>query len=396
MGIRGLMKMIRHYAPNAVTEKEYSSLSGSVVALDMLLTMYKFMIAMVGPENNNTNTNHIHGLLCKINNMLKYGIIPVPVFDGKPPLIKRETLQERRNKKKSAKQSLRKIEQQNIHLSSDDTDKAKFNKRCSNISNQHIADAKKVIELFGFISVQAPEEADSQCAALNASNFVDAVVTEDMDVLAFGTNKMLRKFSNKNKVVEINYKEVLDGMKITKEQFIDLCIILGTDYCEPIKGLNITTTYDLYTKCGNMMDFITEINRINQELLDIDQPPKYKVPDDFVTRWQLAKEYYMTSAHVIDPAELVDTKNASEVTYWTKPDKAKLMDFLCGDNKLDIIKVSNLVDYAVNRFEEYMEFGYLVPDWSTINGPSRRAICQTHRYEKQKFVVLGKPGYKKT
>ena len=94
MGIKGLMKMIKQYAPSAIIEREYSSLSGSIVALDILLTMYKFIIAIRNKGDDMKTSDgkmksHLYGLLCKIHNMLKYGIIPVAVFDGKAPVIKK-------------------------------------------------------------------------------------------------------------------------------------------------------------------------------------------------------------------------------------------------------------------------------------------------------------------
>ena len=242
--------------------------------------------------------------------------------------------------------------------------------------------------MFGFLSIQAPEEADSQCAALNVSTFVDAVVTEDMDVLAFGTNKMLRKFSNKNKVLEIDLKTILKEMKFNKEQFIDVCIILGTDYCKPIKGLNINTIYEIYTKCGNMIEFVNELSKINIELTAIGKEEKYKIPKNFITRWKIAKEYYMTSASVIDPAEFVDNKlkKLKGLQYWSKPNKDKLIEFLCGDNEFDINKITHIIDYSIKRHTEYINNGYITTDWNEIN---RLHVSKKHNIKN--FVVLGKP-----
>lgn len=390
MGIKGLMKMIRHYAPDAVIEKEYASLSGSVVALDILLTMYKFIIAIRGnggdiKTNDGKMKSHVYGLLYKIHNMLKYGILPVAVFDGKAPTIKKETIRDRCDRKKLAQKKLKFIEN---NSSNNSDEKIKFYKRSFNISEKHINDAKKMMELFGFLSIQAPEEADSQCAALNVSNFVDAVVTEDMDVLAFGTNKMLRKFSNKNKVVEIDLKNILTGMKLNKEQFIDICIILGTDYCKPIKGLNINSIYEIYTKCGNMYDFINELSKINVELVLTGKEPKYKIPKNFITRWRIAKEYYISSAFVIDPVELTNNKmkNSKSPQYWSKPNKEKLIKFLCADNDFDVHRVTQIIDYSIKRYTEYITNGHLSPDWTEIN----KSYCPK-KHNSQNFVVLGKP-----
>ena len=264
-------------------------------------------------------------------------------------------------------------------------EKIKFYKRSFNISEDHIVDAKKIMELFGFLGIQAPEEADSQCAALNVSNFVDAVVTEDMDVLAFGTDTMLRKFSNKNKVIEIDFKKILAEMKLNKEQFIDICIILGTDYCKPIKGLNVNIIHDVYTKHGNMEDFIKELSDINTDLIAKGEEIKYKIPKNFMTRWKIAKEYYMHSAFVIDPAEFTSNKIMVK-NYWSKPNKKKIIDFLCGEKDFDVTKVTNIVDYVIKRYNEYEKNGYIATDWEEIN---KNTI--NRKRNKNKFVILGKP-----
>ena len=446
MGIKGLMKMLKHYAPNAIIEVEYASLSGSVVALDILLQLYKFIIAIRGngddiKTKDGRMKSHLYGLLCKIHNMLKYGIIPVAVFDGKAPTIKKETLKDRCCRKKNAVKKLKKIQEEEKNNNnkdnnnnknnnnnkdnnnnnkdnnnnknnnnnkdnndSNDTDKSddtsscsstdsmtekiKFYKRSFNISENHIIDAKKIMEYFGFLNIQAPEEADSQCAALNVSNFVDAVVTEDMDVLAFGTTKMLRKFSNKNKVIEIDFKKILSEMQIDKDQFIDICIILGTDYCKPIKGLNINTLHDIYMKFGNMEDFVKELDSINTKLIAEGKEIKYKIPKNFMVRWKIAKEYYLSSAFVIDPIELINNKIMRK-NYWSKPNKNKIIEFLCTDNDFDVAKITRIVDYAIKRYNEYIKKGYIETDWCEIN--KKKSYNNNKKQKSADFVVLGRP-----
>jgi flap endonuclease-1 len=403
MGIKGLMKMIKCYAPNAINECNYISLSGSIVALDILLTMYKFIIAIRNggsdmETNNGKMKSHLYGLLLKIDNMLRYGIIPVAVFDGKPPIIKKEALRDRYRRKKEAIKKFKLLKKNHNKYNTDnekmdsENEQIKFYKRSYNITEICMNDAKKLIEMFGFLSIQAPEEADSQCAALCKSEFVDAVVTEDMDVLAFGTNKMWRSFSSKNKVLEINLNTILTDMKITKEQFIDICIILGTEYCKPIKGIEFETIYKKYIPCNNMEEFIEFLNKENAQLLAQGEEIKYFIPKNFLLRWKMAKDYYLSSASVIDPMEFVNNANIDYLKdnryYWSKPNKQKILDFLCKEHDFNINQVTQIVDYAIKRQKEYIKNGYIMSDKTEINN---RHYGKNIKYTRDNFVVLGKP-----
>ncbi|KAF5803721.1 putative spleen exonuclease [Helianthus annuus] len=61
-----------------------------------------------------------------------------------------------------------------------------------------------------------------------------------MDSLTFGAPKFLRHLmdpsSRKTHVMEFDVSKVLEELNLTMDQFIDLCILCGCDYCDSIKG----------------------------------------------------------------------------------------------------------------------------------------------------------------
>lgn len=69
---------------------------------------------------------------------------------------------------------------------------------------------------------------------------VYAIATEDMDALTFATPRLIRHLcaaqSAKLPIEEYDYDKVLEGLKLTADQFVDLCILCGCDYCGSIKG----------------------------------------------------------------------------------------------------------------------------------------------------------------
>ena len=68
-----------------------------------------------------------------------------------------------------------------------------------------------------------------------------AVGTEDMDALTFGTPILLRHltFSEARKmpIKEFHLAQVMEGFGMKPEEFVDLCILLGCDYVDKIKGI---------------------------------------------------------------------------------------------------------------------------------------------------------------
>lgn len=69
---------------------------------------------------------------------------------------------------------------------------------------------------------------------------VYAIATEDMDALTFATPRLVRNLcaaaSAKLPIMEYEYEKVLEGLKLSADQFVDLCILCGCDYCGSIKS----------------------------------------------------------------------------------------------------------------------------------------------------------------
>ena len=90
---------------------------------------------------------------------------------------------------------------------------------------------KELFEIMKVPFITSPMEAETMCSDLNKRNFVDAVASEDTDCLAYGAPCFLSKLKHyDSSCVQIDYNEVLDALSFTKEQFLDLCILLGCDY----------------------------------------------------------------------------------------------------------------------------------------------------------------------
>ncbi len=183
-------------------------------------------------------TSHISGLFYRNLNFLSLGIKPVYVFDGRPPSLKTAEIEKRKQTKKDATIKYEKA------LSEGKYDEArKYAQQTSVLRDEMVGDSKKLLELFGIPSIQAPSEGEATAAHLTATGKAYASASQDFDSLLFGARKLVRNFTNsgkrklpnRNTTIEVE-PEIIDLSKtlaelgVTREQLVDIGILIGTDY----------------------------------------------------------------------------------------------------------------------------------------------------------------------
>ena len=162
----------------------------------------------------------------------------------------------------------------------------KLEKQTAPITKEHSQMAKEILEILGVPCYQADGEAEGLCAFLAKTGVVDAVLSEDTDVLAYGTPFFLSKLDLKTEEVMLTaFQDLLTSMNFTEEQFRDMCILLGCDYNERVKGLPPTklctkhathTHYKNTTSIGSksavcMIDVYKSLDAIEPHLIDGDK-----------------------------------------------------------------------------------------------------------------------------
>jgi len=278
MGIKGLAKLLSDEAPDSVKLVPLKSLHGRKVAIDASMAIYQFLIAVRQTSATNpaavlTNaagetTSHIQGFFNRTIRFLTEGMRPAYVFDGKPPNIKSHELVKRREKREKATRELEKAKEEgNIE------EQDKQSKRLVRAGQKENEDCKKLLRLMGVPVIEAPCEAEAQAAALCLAGKVWAVGTEDMDALTFRTPILLRKmtFAKADDIHQMDYKKALMGLGLTQPQFVDLCILLGCDYCDSIRGIGPKTALKLIREHGCIETILENLDR-----------NRYGVPDDWV------------------------------------------------------------------------------------------------------------------
>jgi flap endonuclease-1 len=328
MGIKGLTQLIADFASGAMKDMDIKAFFGRKVAIDASMSIYQFLIAVTRAEgagltdSDGEVTSHLMGFLYRTIRMAENGIKPVYVFDGKPPVMKSGELAKRAERRAEAEKGLAEAQEKG-----DMEGAEKFQKRLIKVTKQQNDECKRLLSLMGMPYIEAPCEAEAQCAAMTKAGVVFASATEDMDCLTFGSNIVLRHLTaseaKKLPIREINLDRVLSSLELQRDEFIDLCILLGCDYCDSPRGIGPKRAVSLIQKHKS----IEEIMKHKSSL-----PTNVQFPEnwEFEEARRLFKE-----PDVSDPMKL-------EVK-WSNPDEEGLIKFLVDEKGFNLDRVKNAV-----------------------------------------------------
>ena len=321
MGIKGLTTLIKTSAPSAIQTQNLHHLTGKKVAIDASLFMYKMLINMRNANqsyltsNNGKVVSHITGIFYKTANYLALNITPIYVFDGKPPSNKGDTIKARQERVATSKLAM--------EQATSEEDKNNLEKQTIRLTKEHVDDIKQLLELMGVSYVQAHGEAEAYASEMCRKGMVDYVVTEDKDTLAFGCPRMIRtcldkSIKRKDIISIIDLDAVLQGFELTYDEFLDLCILCGCDYCENIPRVGNKTAYTLIKKHRSIESILPSVKNI---------------PDDYETKYKESRELFKMYHDKLDLHHL-----SIHHSNW---DLEKLYTFLVNDCSMSEKRVQN-------------------------------------------------------
>lgn len=251
MGIKGLRAVIRQRAPGSIHKIKLSDLMGKELVFDASLYMYKWLTAAGGIKNKDGRLiNHLQGALFNVNCMRKHGISVHYVFDGKPPDEKANTLASRRERRDEA-------------LTPGKTEWSEM---------------RTLLSMMGVQIIDAAGEADPYIAALtmpsntNTDDSAYACVTDDLDALTFGAQRVITDIDCRaGTATMIVLNDVLEGMGMNQQQFVDFCILLGSDYTtKTLPRIGPARSYALMKKHGTIEKIIKA-----EAIAGINVPPEF-------------------------------------------------------------------------------------------------------------------------
>lgn len=218
MGIKKLNYYVKTHCAQSISVVHLSKLAGKRIAVDASIYLYKF-------ESDDTLIENMFNMILLLKH---YHVIPVFVFDGKPPPEKKDLLDERKMKRQAAQLEYNRLVQENP---SDLSSIYQLKKQCVFIDKPKVDKVKSLITACGITFIDAVGEADKLCAALVAQNDVWACLSEDMDLFVYGCKRVLRYFSLlKHNVIYYNTKSILLQLGVTLQEFREICVLSGTDY----------------------------------------------------------------------------------------------------------------------------------------------------------------------
>ncbi len=268
--------------PLIVREKSsMEAFMSKTVAIDAYNAMYQFMASIRGADGapladaRGRTTSHLAGLFYRNVKFLSHGVKPVYVFDGRPPSLKAAEIERRRSAKKDAA-----IKYEKAVREGDMESAKKYAQQTTAMRDEMVVDAKKLLGMFGIPCVEAPSEGEAFAAHLTRTGQAHASASQDYDSVLFGATRLVRNFSlsgrrklpNRNTYVDVEIETIssqktLDSLGITREQLVDVGILVGTDFNpDGFTRIGPKTAIKLIKEHGRLED----IPSIADELAGID------------------------------------------------------------------------------------------------------------------------------
>lgn len=249
------------------------ALRGRRLAVDGNGELYQFLALIRTPDgvplqDSGRITSHLVGLFYRTTRLIAdYGLELVFVFDGKPPNLKLAEIERRRDIR------ARFQKEADEARAAGDLERAYAKSTMSSrLTREMIGEARELLRLLGIPVIQAPGEGEAQAASMASRGDVWAAASKDYDSLLFGASRLLRFMTISGKEFLpstgafrpltpelITADSFLSHHGITREQLIDLAILVGTDFNEGIKGIGPKKALKLVQAHGRLESMPDEI-----------------------------------------------------------------------------------------------------------------------------------------
>lgn len=324
MGIKNLHTFLRKTCPDIYKEVHISSLAYKKVAIDVSIYLCRFKTTL--------GKQWLDGFLQLITILRENEVHPIFVYDTKFPPEKDAEKKQRLLSRLKTKEKTEKIVadwdayKQHYFITETQTYPTTIPFEERFISNELIEFFEKTLnekpkelnvfeidremshllntllvvrtedfeltrKLLTFLNVpwlNASGEAEATCAILCRKGLVDAVLSEDTDVLNYRAPRFLHKLNiYQGTLQEIYFEELLSALEFTPDQFLDFCIMCGTDYNTNVAKIGPEKSYRFIKKYKNLNELQT-----NQPTLHIESLMYDRVREIFKDDQSLTKEHF--------------------------------------------------------------------------------------------------------
>jgi len=312
-------------------------LAGRTLAVDGNGELYQFLALIRSKDGTPLHdsrgriTSHLAGLFYRVTRLITdHALKLVFVFDGTPPERKGAVIAKRREIRQRFERERAEA------LSRGDLAQA-YSKATmtSRLTREMVAEARELLRLLGVPSIQAPSEAEAQAAHMAGSPAIWAAASKDYDSLLFGAPRLVRfltisgrEFLPSKRAFRPIVPEVIDlagllgAWHITRDQLVDLAILVGTDFNEGIKGIGPKKALAL----------VQQHSRLES------------LPENLQAQLGDAREIAEVRSLFLQPSVTEDY-----TIEFTEPDVEGLISFLCEEREFSRERVSAAIDRAFSR-----------------------------------------------
>ena len=313
----------------------FENLFNKSIAIDAFNTIYQFLAIIrqkdgtLLMDDEGNVTSHLSGLFYRTINFWEHNIRPIFVFDGTPSELKLDTIEERRKIKEEYKEKMIKARE-----AEDFREAKKYAQLTSKLDKNMIEESKKLVNYFGTPIIEASSEGEAQSAYLVQLGDAWACASQDYDTLLFGGERLIRNFAvsrtvkvrDTSKTLDIEYislEKFLENLKITREQLVEMGILIGTDFFPGVKGIGQHTALDLIKEYGSLENILKSNIKVRGKEINIDVEVIDRIKQIFLNP-DIKKEY----------PKLV----------WKKIDYEKIQELLIEKHNFSIQRVSNALE----------------------------------------------------
>ena len=224
-------------------ELPWEALSGRTLAVDGYNAVYQFLATIRQRDGQlfcdpaGHVTSHLMGVFYRTTSLLREGVLPVWVFDGKPPERKAGTIRRRIAVKERAEAQYQEA------LAAGDLETARRKAaQTSHLTHPMVEELDELLRALGVPVVLAPSEGEAQAAVMAARSVVWASASEDYDTLLFGAPRLIRGLAARGRTGSgggaqfIDRDALLAQLGIDGDELIRLGVIVGTDFNEGATG----------------------------------------------------------------------------------------------------------------------------------------------------------------
>jgi flap endonuclease-1 len=288
MGIEGFHTFVKKRAPHVYRQIHLSEYAGKRIAVDISGLIYKYKII--------NKDRWLDSFMYLVTSLRRNRVHPIFVFDGEAPVEKNDTKTKRGKQRNllndkifSLREGLDKYYSSGeisevltetmekivkkiggppplgktvpVNITALEKKYTQIESQVVHWSEEESEDLYKLFDLAGIQYIIAPTEAESMCASMALEGHVDAVISNDSDVCVYGVKKFLYEINGMTETcTEIDHDQLIEALKLTKEEFVDFCIMCGCDYNHNMPGVGPVNAYKLITEHHSIDNLPVEYN----------------------------------------------------------------------------------------------------------------------------------------